>query len=121
MNSTVVMISILLKSNLSDRCFVYALMCINNEGLRDYLRLANIYDGNSNKRKSDLIKMIVYVYMNRKLRSKPLENISLNTTLNILKENKFNVKSLPGYGNSRLKKKDIINKHESQCPIKLSE
>ena len=99
MNLTFVMISILLKSNLNKRCLVNALMCINSEGLRDYLRLANIYDGNSNKGKSDLIEIIVYGYMNGKLGSKPLEDISMNTALNILKEKKINVKSLPGYGN----------------------
>ena len=37
--------------------------------------------------------------MNGKLGSKPLEDISMNTALNILKEKKINVKSLPGYGN----------------------
>ena len=36
------MINILLKSNLSERCLVNALMSINNETLRDYLRLANV-------------------------------------------------------------------------------
>ena len=48
MNSTFLMISILITSNLNERCLVNALMSINNEGLRDYLRLACIYDGNSN-------------------------------------------------------------------------
>ena len=35
-----------MKSNVSERCLVNALMSINNEGLMDYLRLAGIYDGN---------------------------------------------------------------------------
>ena len=42
MNSAFVMISIVMKSNLNERCLVNALMDINNEGLRTYLRLANI-------------------------------------------------------------------------------
>ena len=50
------------------------------------------------QRKSDLIEMIVYGYMNGKLRSKLLEDISMNTALNILKEKKIIVKSLPGDG-----------------------
>ena len=57
-NSISVMISILMKSNLNERCVVSAPMSINNEGLRDYLRLACIYGGNSNKNKTDLIEMI---------------------------------------------------------------
>ena len=62
MNSTFVMISILMKSYLNERCLVNALMSINNERLRDYLRLTCIYDGNSNKKKTDLIEMIIYGY-----------------------------------------------------------
>ena len=51
-----------MKSYLNERCLVNALMSINNERLRDYLRLACIYDGNSNKKKTDLIEMIIYGY-----------------------------------------------------------
>ena len=93
------MINILLKSNLSERCLVNALMSINNETLRDYLRLANVQDGNSNQRKSDLIEMIVYGYMNGKVSKKSLENISTSTAINILKGKRITIKSLPGYGN----------------------
>ena len=99
MKSTFVIIGILLKSNLSERCLVNALMSINNESLRDYVRLANVYDGNSNQRKSDLIEMIVYGYMNGKLSKKLLENISTSTAIYILKEKRIPIKSLPGYGN----------------------
>ena len=42
MNSAFVMISIVMKSNLNERCLVNALMDVNNEGLRTYLRLAII-------------------------------------------------------------------------------
>ena len=108
-NSTFVMISILMKSNLNERCVVNELMSINNEGLRDYLRLACIYGGNSNKNKTDLIEMIVYGYMNGKLSKTPLEDISSNNALNILKDKEISIKSLPGYGNSKLKKRYIIN------------
>ena len=121
MNSTFVMIGILMKRNLNGRCSLNALMSINNEFLWDYLGLANIYDGNSNKRKSDLIEMIVYAYMNGKLIKKPLQDISTNNAINILKEKKISIKSLPCYDNSKLKKEDIINKHESECLIKVSD
>ena len=119
-NSIFVIISILMKSNLSERCLVNALMNINNDALRNYLTLACIYDGNSNKKKIDLIKMIVYGYMNGKLSKEPLKDISVSTAMNVLKDRKINIKSLPGYGNSGLKKKEILNKNKSECSIKLS-
>ena len=59
--------------------------------------------------------------MNGKLSKKPLEDISTNNALNILKDKKISIKSLPGNGNSRLKNKDIINKYETECSTKLSE
>ena len=43
--------------------------------------------------------MIVYGYMNGKLSKKSLENISTSTAINILKEKRITIKSLPGYGN----------------------
>ena len=121
MNSTFVMISILMKSNLNERYLVNALMSINNEGLRDCLRLVCVYDGNSNKNKTDLIEMIVYGCMNGKLSQKLIEDISTNNALNSLKDKKITIKSLPGYGNSRLKNKDIINKYETDCSIKFKD
>ena len=52
--------------------------------------------------------MIVYGYMNGKLSKKPVEDLSSNNVLNILKEKKISIKSLPGYRNSRLKKKILL-------------
>ena len=89
MNSTFLMISILITSNLNERCLVNALMSINNEGLRDYLRLACIYDGNSNKNKTDLIEIIVYGYMNGNLSKKLIEDVFTNNALNILEDKKI--------------------------------
>ena len=40
MNSIFVIISILMKSNLSERCLVNALMNINNDALRNYLNIS---------------------------------------------------------------------------------
>ena len=86
-----------MKSNFSERCLVNALMNINNDAL-NYLTLPCIYDGNSNKQKTDLIE-IVYGYMNGKLSKEPLKDISVSTGMNVLKDRKINIKSLPGYGN----------------------
>ena len=40
--------------------------------------------------------------------------------MNVLKDRKINIKSLPGYGNAGLKKKEIVNKNKSEGSIKLS-
>ena len=57
--------------------------------------------------------MIVYGYINGKLKKEPLEDIFTNNALKILKDKKLNVKFLPGYGNINLKKKYIINEHNA--------
>ena len=51
--------------------------------------------------------MIVYGCMNGKLKNKVLDEISVKRAYTILRENNINIKSLPGYGNMRLRKKDI--------------
>ena len=53
MNSSFVCISILVKSKLPKNCLINHLNEISSQSLRSYLRLANIYDGISNKKKSD--------------------------------------------------------------------
>ena len=80
---------------------------VSSQSLRSYLRLANIYDGNSNKKKSDLIEMIIYGCMNDKLKNMDISDISNNKFQSILKEKDISIKSLPGYGNLGLKKKDL--------------
>ena len=51
--------------------------------------------------------MIVYGCMNGKLKNKTVEDISLNRAITLLREHKINIKSLPGQGNTGLRKKDI--------------
>ena len=51
--------------------------------------------------------MIVYGCINGKLKNKTVEDISLNRSITLLRELKINIKSLPGYGNMGLRKKDI--------------
>ena len=108
MNSSLVCISILLKKNINKPSLINFLNEVSSKSLRDYLRLANIYDGNSNKKKSDLIEMIIYGCINGKLNNnKNIDDISTNKAHNILKENDIVIKSLPGYGNINKRKKDI--------------
>ena len=107
MNSSFVCISILVKSRIPKNCLINYLNEVSSQSLRSYLRLANIYDGNSNKKKSDLIEMIIYGCMNGKLKNMDVSDISNNKSHSILKEKDISIKSLSGYGNVGLKKKDL--------------
>ena len=107
MNSSLVCIGILVKSNISKLCLINFLNDVSSRALRAYLGLAEVYDGNANKKKSDLIEMIVYGCMNGKLKNKIVEDISFNRAITILREHKISIKSLPGNGNMGLRKKDI--------------
>ena len=97
MNSSFVCISILVKSRIPKNCLINYLNEVSSQSLRSYLRLANIYDGNSNKKKSDWIEMIIYECMNGKLRNMDVSDISNNKSHSIL----------PRYGNLGLKEKDL--------------
>ena len=107
MNSSLVCIGILVKSNISKLCLINFLNQVSSSALRKYLGAAEVYDGNANKKKSDLIEMIVYGCMNGKLKNKVVDEISVKRAYTILRENNINIKSLPGYGNMGLRKKDI--------------
>ena len=107
MKSSLVCIGILVKSNISKHCLIKFLNEVSSSALRKYLGAAEVYDGNANKKKSDLIEMKVYGCMNGKLKNKIVEDISLNRAITLLREHKISIKSLPGNGNTRLRKKDI--------------
>ena len=70
MNSSFTAISILAKSSISRQCLINFLNGVSSQSLRGYLKLANIHDGNSNKKKSDLIEMINYGCITNKLNKK---------------------------------------------------
>ena len=53
MNSTFASISLLLKSNLGERCLINTLMNMTSQSLRFYLKHANIDDGIQIKRKQN--------------------------------------------------------------------
>ena len=107
MNSSLACIGILMKSNISRQCLINFLNRLSSRALRAYLGLVEVYVGNANKKKTDLIEMIVYGCMNGKLKNKAVDEISVKRAYTILIENNINIKSLPGYGNMRLRKKDI--------------
>ena len=78
MNSSLVAIGILVKSNFGERCLMNFLMNISTQALRDYLRLANIYKGNSSKKNTNLVEMIVYGCITNKLNKNEIKDISPN-------------------------------------------
>ena len=75
--------------------------------LRDYLECANIYKGTLPKKKSDIIEIIVYGCITEKLNQKKIEDISTKQANQILNKSSLIVKSLPGYENAELRKKEI--------------
>ena len=107
MNSSLVCVGILIKSHISKHCWIKFLNKVSSNALRRYLGLAEVYDGNAKKKKSDLIEMIVYGWMNGKLKNKIVKDISCNRAITVLREHKISIKSLPGHGNIVLKKKYI--------------
>ena len=60
MNSSLIAISTLIKSNIGEKCLASFLMTVSNQGLRDYLKLTNIYKGDTIKKKTGIIEMIIY-------------------------------------------------------------
>ena len=75
------------------------------------------------RKKSDLIEIIVYGCMNGKLKNKIVEDISFNRAVTVLREHKISIKSLPGYGNMGLRKKDIKpyaeNKNDGKTAVNI--
>ena len=122
MNSPFTCISILVKSNVSKNYLINFLSEVSSQSFRSYLRLATIYDGSANKKKSDLIERIIYGCMNDKLRNAQIGDICLTKSHSILKEKNINVKYLLGYGNFGSKKKDLKPYLENEkCSIKLKD
>ena len=78
-----------------------------NSGIKILFRMREYFKGNSSKKKTDLIEMIVYGWITDKLNNEGIEDISWKQTNQILNKSNITVKSLPGYGNAELKKKNI--------------
>ena len=95
-------------------------MNISAQALRDYLECANIYKGTSPKKKSGLIEMIVYGCITEKSNQIQIEDISTKQANQILNKNNIIVKSLPGYGNAELRKKEIKAYVKEKSFIKVS-
>ena len=112
MNASFIMINVLVKSNLSDKCLISALYSIDSKALPNYLGIVEIYDSNSSKSKIDLIEIIVYGYIKGKLKRDGVSDISLSSAFKVLKDKGINVMTLPGYGNMKLERKVTLNKYK---------
>ena len=107
MNSSLVAIGTLLKSNIGEKCLINFLMNVPNQALGDYLKFDNIYKRNSSKKKTDLVEMIIYGCITNKFNKNEIKDISIKETNKILKEHDIILKLLPGYGNAELKRQDM--------------
>ena len=120
MNSNIAAICILVKRNIGERCSITFLTNVSWKALRDCLEWANICKGNSSIKKTVLVEMIVYGCINGKLSEKQIEDISMKQqNLNLKQENSLSVKSLPGYGNAGLRKKEIKSLIKEKFFIKV--
>ena len=105
MNSTFIMISILVKSTPGEKCLINALMNISIEALENYLDMANIYSGKSAKKRTHLVEMVIYGCITNTIVKTNIKDITTKELNRLLKEHKILVKSFPGHGNKKLKKK----------------
>ena len=118
MNSSFVCIGALLKNISNKQCLINFLNEVSSQSLRGYLRINNIYGGACNERKSKVIELIVYGWINGKLNNiKSIDDVSNNKTHGIIKELDINSKLLPGHGNMGKRRKDIIGK----CSVKITD
>ena len=104
MNSSLVAISTLMKSNIGEKSLASFLMTVSNQGLRDYLKLANIYKGNAIKKKTDFIEMIIYGCITNKL-NKETTGYIIKTCYSIIKKKWNNTKIITRIWKCRIEEK----------------
>ena len=79
--------------------------------------MSNIYKGNLTKKKTDLIEMIVYGFITENINKKEIEDISTKQANLILNKSNITVKSLPGYRNAWLKRKEMKPYVDKEKPL----
>ena len=95
MYSLVIVIRILVKSNIGEKCLTNFLMNVLTSALRKYLKLANIYKGESTKKKTEFIEIIIYGCITNSTNEYEIKEITNDQANKILRENKITLKSLP--------------------------
>ena len=86
MYSSLVVISILVKSNIGEKFLTNFLMNVSTSALRKYLKLANIYKGESTKKKTELIEMIIYGCITNSINKYEIKEISEDEAQKILRD-----------------------------------
>ena len=86
MYSLVIVIRILVKSNIGEKCLTNFLMNVLTSALRKYLKLANIYKGESTKKKTELIEMIIYGCITNSINKYEIKEISKDQANKILRD-----------------------------------
>ena len=83
---SLIAISILVKSNIGEKFLTNFLMNVSTSALRKYLKLANIYKGESTKKKTELIKMIIYGCITNSINKYEIKEISEDEAQKILRD-----------------------------------
>ena len=83
---SLIAISILVKSNIGEKFLTNFLMNVSNSALRKYLKLANIYKGESTKKKTELIEMIIYGCITNSINKYEIKEISEDEAQKILRD-----------------------------------
>ena len=108
LNSSLVAISTLMNSSLSKKGMANIPMKFTNEALKEYLEAAKIYKGNSSKKKTDLVEIVLFGHITNKLNKMGIEDVTKNEAKQILQRFNIRVRSLLVYGNVGLKRKEIL-------------
>ena len=83
---SLIAIGILVKSNIGEKFLTNFLMNVSNSALRKYLKLANIYKGESTKKKTELIEMIIYGCITNSINKYEIKEISEDEAQKILRD-----------------------------------
>ena len=83
------------------------------------MECGKIYKGISSKKKTDLVEMILYGCITDKIDKMGLQDITKKEANQVLNANKINLKTLPGYGDMGLKRKEILVCTNSEPSIKV--
>ena len=83
---SLIAIGILVKSNIGEKFLTNFLMNVSNSALRKYLKLANIYKGESTKKKTELIEMIIYGCITNSINKYEIKEISKDQANKILRD-----------------------------------
>ena len=119
MNSSFLAIATLVASNLGESCLINIVMNISNKSLRSHLQCRKIYNGTSSKKKTELMEILVYGHITDKISKMGLQDITKKEANQILNKNKIQIKTLPGYGNMELKRKEILACTNNEPSIKM--